>query len=362
MDELVDRIYEASVIPSLWVEVLDRISAIAHCDGGLLIAADPSKNVHAVSSECLSPMLRAFIEEGWMHQNIRAARLAPLNYSGFVVDLDIVTPEEAETDPFYVDCLRKFGGGVGTGTVIPAPTGDLIIFNMERSYKRGFIERSVLTELDALRPHLARSALLSVRLGLERARAMTEALSRLNLPAAVLTAKGQVLSTNALLDGMQARFICGAGGQLVISYRPANALFKAALASSDVSDSVRQTYSIPVPALDDLQPCVAHLVPLRRQARDIFNGAANLLVVTSITTPSAPPAHILHGLFDLSPAEARVAQNLFEGRTIEEIATANGLSRETIRKQLRAVLTKTGTNRQSELVGLLSGAQIRAHG
>nr|WP_249803763.1 LuxR C-terminal-related transcriptional regulator [Bradyrhizobium zhengyangense] len=359
---MIDRIYEASVIPSLWVDVLDRISAVARCDGGILIAADPSKNVHAVSSKCLSPMLRAFVEEGWMHQNIRAARLAPLNYSGFVVDLDIVTPEEAETDPLYVNCLRKHGGGVGTGTVIPAPTGDLIIFNIERSYRRGFVDRSVLTELDALRPHLARSALLSVRLGLERARAMTDAMERLNLPAAVLTADGRALSTNALLDRMEHRFISGAGGRLLISHRPANDLLKAALANTEGRVSVPHTYSIPIPALDDLEPCVAHLVPIRRQARDIFSGAAHLLVVTSITTPSAPPAHILHGLFDLTPAEAKVAQNLFEGRTVEEIATAHSLSRETIRKQLKAVLTKTGTNRQSELVGLLSGVQIRAHG
>jgi len=295
-----------------------------------------------------------------MRQNLRAARLAPLNYSGFVVDLDIVTPEEAETDAFYVDCLRKHGGGVGTGTVIPAPTGDLIIFNIERSYKKGFVDRSVLTELDALRPHLARSALLSARLGLERARAMTEALGRLDLPAAVLTSNGRVLSANTLLERMQARFIFGAGGQLLISHRPANDLFKAALFNSGRS-GLSQTYSVPVPASDDLEPCVAHLVPLRRQARDIFNGAANLLVVTSITTPSAPTAHILHGLFDLSPAEAKVAQGVFEGLTVEEIATTNGLSRETVRKQLKAVLAKTGTNRQSELVGLLSGAQIRAH-
>lgn len=58
-----------------------------------------------------------------------------MNYSGFVVDLDVVTAEEAETNPLYVNCLRKSGGGAGTGTVIPAPSGDLIIFNIERSYK-----------------------------------------------------------------------------------------------------------------------------------------------------------------------------------------------------------------------------------
>lgn len=362
MDDIVDRIYEASVIPDLWVDILDRIAAIARCDGGILIAADPQQNVRALSSDCLSPMVRAFINEGWMRQNIRASRLRPLNYSGFVVDLDIVTPEEAETDPLYVNCLRRYGGGVGTGTVIPAPSGDLIIFNIERSYKKGFVERDVLPALDALRPHLARSALLSLRLGLERARAMTEALGRLDLPAAVLGANGRIISSNALLDKMQRQFAPVAGGRMAISHRLANDLLQAALANSARSGADLQSHSIPVPPVDDLAPAVAHLLPVRRQARDIFAGATIILVVTSLTSPKVPPANILHGLFDLSPAEAKVAQGIVEGHTVEEMAAANNLSRETIRKQLKAVLAKTGTNRQAELVGLLAGAQIRAHG
>lgn len=361
MEEFIDRIYEASVIPDLWIDILDRLAAVAHCDGGILLAADPQQSIRALSSECLAPMLSAFIHEGWMRQNIRASRLRPLNYSGFVVDLDIVTPEEAETDPLYVNCLRKHGGGVGTGTVIPAPSGDLIIFNIERSYKKGHVDRTVLPALDSLRPHLARSALLSVRLGLERARAMTETLGRLELPAAVLGANGRVLSTNSLLERMHTQFISAAGGRLVISHRPANELFQASLANSVRIGSDLSSYSIPVPATDDCSSCVAHLLPVRRQARDIFTGAVNIFIVTSLSNPKAPPAHILYGLFDLSPAEARVAQRLVEGRSVEEIATASGLSQETVRKQLKSVLAKTGTSRQAELVGLLIGTHIRAH-
>ena len=312
VDDIVDRIYEAAVIPDLWTDILDRIADIAQCDGGILIAADPSQSIRAVSSERLSPMLRAFINEGWMRQNIRAERLRPLNYSGFVVDLDVVTPEEAETDPFYVNCLRKHGGGVGTGTVIPAPSGDLIIFNIERSYKRGFVDRAVLPALDALRPHLARSALLSLRLGLERARAMTEALARLDLPAAVLAANGRIISTNALLDKIQAQFIQAASGRLAISHRPANELLEVALAHSARNGAEFQSHSIPVPLLDDLPACVAHLIPVRRQARDIFTGAASIFVVTSLTSPKAPPTHILYGLFDLVRLKQKLRRELLK--------------------------------------------------
>lgn len=39
-EELFDRTYEASVIPELWVDVLDKMAPIVDCDGGLLFAVD----------------------------------------------------------------------------------------------------------------------------------------------------------------------------------------------------------------------------------------------------------------------------------------------------------------------------------
>src|SRR5262249_1022171 len=156
------------------------------------------------------------------------------------------------TDPFYVNCLRKHGGGVGTGTVIPAPSGDLIIFNIERSYKKGFVDREVLPALDSLRPHLARSACLAVRLGLERARAMTETLSTLELPGAVLDANGRVLSANSLLERMHSQFKPAALGRLTIAHRRAHDLFLAALETSADNGGIdAQSYSFPIPANED---------------------------------------------------------------------------------------------------------------
>jgi hypothetical protein len=118
--------------------------------------------VRAIASACYGPLLEAFVKENWVSRNIRARRLAKMNYPGFVVDYDVVTPTEVVSAPFY-NFLRSYGGGWGAGTIIPVPTGDLIVFNVERSGEKGPLDRSVLAELDQL---LARSALISVRLGL----------------------------------------------------------------------------------------------------------------------------------------------------------------------------------------------------
>jgi DNA-binding CsgD family transcriptional regulator len=82
------------------------------------------------------------------------------------------------------------------------------------------------------------------------------------------------------------------------------------------------------------------------------------LIATPVDRGSVPTAEVLQGLFDLTPAEARVARGIGEGRTIDAIALASGVTRETVRTQLAAVLAKTGLNRQAELVALLSGKSL----
>ncbi|QZO00441.1 hypothetical protein [Chenggangzhangella methanolivorans] len=56
-------------------------------------------------------------------------------------------------------------------------------------------------------------------------------------------------------------------------------------------------------------------------------------MVTPAWATAAPSASILSGLFDLTPAEARVTRQLIEGAAVNEIAESSGLSESTIRNQ-----------------------------
>src|SRR5262249_14926820 len=108
------------------------------------------------------------------------------------------------------------------------------------------------------------------------------------------------------------------------------------------------------PVCDAEAAMVAHILPIRRTARDIFARCAAVLVLTPVTQPQAPPVELVQSLFDLTPAEARVARSLASGKTVADIAGDGGVSRNTILKQLRGVLEKTGCHRQAEVVALLT--------
>jgi DNA-binding CsgD family transcriptional regulator len=58
-------------------------------------------------------------------------------------------------------------------------------------------------------------------------------------------------------------------------------------------------------------------------------------------------------VYGLTAAEAAVAVALARGEDVREIARRRGVSTETVRGQLKAVLAKTGCSRQADLVRML---------
>ncbi len=66
-------------------------------------------------------------------------------------------------------------------------------------------------------------------------------------------------------------------------------------------------------------------------------------------------------LFDLTPAEARVARAIAEGGDLKTLAAGLSLSVDTLRGQLKSVFRKTGTRRQNELAArILRSPALRA--
>jgi DNA-binding CsgD family transcriptional regulator len=295
-----------------------------------------------------------FIAGGWAEKNQRLSRTLALRYPGFVTDFDLFTPEEHASEPSYVGFFRPNGFGWVTGTAILMPSGDYAVYSFDRLLKDGPVGSDQVSQLNRIRPHLARAALLATRLQLEHAKAVTSALAAVGLPAAVLARSGRLLAANDLLQRMQKQIAFHAHNQLAFLDPAAQTLFVLALEALGRTN----VKSIPLRAVDDEPPCVAHLLPIRGAAHDIFSRAEALLIVTSLIPSKTASTDILSGLFDLTPAEARLAGGLVEGKTLSEIAAQRGVALETLKSQLKTVFAKTGTRRQSELVGLLSAAGL----
>ncbi len=354
VEALEDLIYEAAIVPERWADVLDRLAQIAGAEGAILLAAD-MQNLRWLSSQTLAKVMEDFASGGWAGVGTRTQRLLQAQHAGFILEEDVFSAQELADDALIRDFLRPRGLGWATATALPLPTGDTLIFSIERRYADGPVPRAATEILDSFRPHLARAALLSARLKLERVRAAVEALELIDLPAAILTHKATVQTVNGSFAQLIPSLVRDRRDRVTLADPAADALLAQALSSGPA----RESRSIPIPSDGRHPAMVAHLIPMRGLARDIFAGSASIMVMMPVLPGRVPGPELLEGLFDLTAAEARIARGIAGGATLAVLAAAQGVSVETIRSQLKATFAKTGVTRQVDLARLISGLNLK---
>ncbi|MGY3581768.1 DNA-binding CsgD family transcriptional regulator [Bradyrhizobium sp. USDA 4341] len=358
-EQLIDDIYEAAVIPDKWQHLLDQIGRQIDSIGGILFTANRQFSGY-VASPVLRRIYEDFIEDGYAALNPRPQRAIARNYPGFVGDHELFSPDEMDQDPAY-SYLRRKGAGWCAGTVVQAPGGDIAIFSWEKKFSDGPVSSEAIRALDPLRPHLARASVLSGRLGLEKAKAAAEILGLIGLPCAVLSLSNRILATNKLFDVLIPSVVQDRTSRVTLVDRRADAILGESFLQLGCQDS-KSLRSIPLPATEETPASVVHLVPIRGAANEVFTLASCVLIVTQVSRLAIVSSDVIQGLFDLTPAEARVARGIAEGNTIEDLAIKAGVTVGTVRQQLKSVFGKTGVSRQAELVCMLVGSALGGNG
>ena len=355
MDEdLIELIHESAFVPEHWPQVIDRLSELAGAQIGSVTIFGDSAATLWKSSPTDHHGPRRFVEENWLFRGRFGALVQASNYPGFTIESDVWTPQQIADEPMYQELFGPEGYMHNASTIIRLPSGQSAFLAVNRRTENGPVERQQVQRLDALRPHLARSALVSARLQMERAGAMSEAMALLNLPAVVLNEAGKILAANHQIETLTDCVRFRAQDRMSLKDSAADTVLRGIIEAFPRSDA-SPAQSFPLRDAEGRALRVAHVVPIRRSARDIFVRCAAVIILAPIGAPHAPPVELVRSLFDLTPAEANVARSLVGGDTVEMIATSGGVSLRTVRSQVRGVLEKTGCTRQADVVALLAG-------
>jgi len=355
--ELVDRIYEASFVPELWPNLLDDMASLTEGKGGLLLTVR-DKMLSWAASDSVEEAFDSYIQEGWFRRCDRRVCMFRKAHSEFLIENDYWTQEEFDSNLVYEEFFRPRGLGFSAGTGVQVPTGDSIVFFVERTYDRGPMEKRYVEQLNQLRPHLARSAFVAARLGLKSAAGANEALSKLGLATILLDSTGAAVESQNITDDISGHIIWGAHNRLMLKDKTADTLFKSAMDNLHThSDSFVRSF--PIRDKDDQAVMVAHIMPISRLAHDIFARSYALLVLTPISSKNVPSIDLVRSLFDFTASEARVARGLASGKSVEDIAAIGGVALTTVRTQLRQVMEKTGCKRQAEVVALMASIALK---
>jgi DNA-binding CsgD family transcriptional regulator len=184
------------------------------------------------------------------------------------------------------------------------------------------------------------------------------ALSVIGIAIALLDGSSDVVAANLQFTELLPCVACTALGRQRLADRVANRLIAEAMVQADRGVQDASPLAIPLRRDDGRLMAIGHLVPIDRVEAGPMKGVRAILIANRAGPREALDPSLLQRLFGLSPAEARVACGIVEGQTLNTMADTFGVSRETVRSQLKRVLAKSGVERQVELAVLLGGLQV----
>ncbi len=200
---------------------------------------------------------------------------------------------------------------------------------------------------------------MSLRPGSNRAGTLCEFLQRLGAAAILVDADGEVVGLNRAAEDC-----LGAGFQIrnrrLVMADPEAKRALAELAGASRCGVHAGSGQQVVVARRNARPLILRTVPLDGGALALFHPASAIVMLDDASRVSLPTEAQLRHAFGLSDGEARLANRLAAGQTLEVVAGLCGISYETARKRLKIVFEKTDTRRQSELVALITRIGVLA--
>lgn len=351
--ELFDELSHAAIEPESWPRVLEQICSALNASAAMLIQGE-ARTSDVPRTASMDEGLRVYFENGWYNRDL-LGRGVPLLHNGekVYVTQDVVTPEEMQREAFFHEVLYKHG--VQWSAVVGVKAGSALwCVSLQRTSRQGPFEAGDKRLLNRLSDRLTETATLSAMVGQV---ALTSSLNTLELvrqPAVAIDRFGRVLETNAAAEAIFDDDLRVHMRRLVVADPKARSDLKTLFARLHfLQEFAGSDLDVIAVRKKDRLPTFIRAVPISGAARTPFLGARALLVFTDCSRREPPNAALLAQTFNFSPSEARTAALFAKGFSIEEVAKAAGLSRETIKSQLKTIFAKTGTRRQVGLITLL---------
>lgn len=366
-DEVVRNLYEGTAGLISWPEALRGLHRKMNCSGLQLVAVDKIAGRLVASEQPTLEMLPANIDGTLDHVREYHRHDPHMKYVatlpvGVVMHTATSFPVQEWADhPFY----REYWSAYGVRELIAAKVAEderyVVMLGMTRTNNMPVYTPSDLNLLERYVSHLAAAYRIIRHLGVVQATAqaglaLIDASAR---PMILLDRDLNIVTANApanrILDSKSV--VYERTGKLVCQNNQSAAalsdgLLKLALSDNMVSNCGQGRVAVRLEGERAAEVMHCSLWAMKAAATMGVFGP-NPVVLLTIATPGVVDSIFVGSMFDLTPAEAKVAVALVEGRNLHNIADAHHVSFETVRSQLKTVFAKTGTHRQSDLIALL---------
>jgi DNA-binding CsgD family transcriptional regulator len=355
--DLIDKVYEAATDDACWPQLAPQIARTFGSTSTTLQVQRSGHSSHILSmTDNVRARIEAYQEHYWQRDIWveRATRMIGMSKVG--TSADMVSDAEFQETEFYRDWCRHLDVFYVVGAVFPSGAGKLGVLGIHRPRSAGTYEEDERYGVSRFLPHLQRALRVREQLGqaaIERQMSL-EVLYRTQTAIVLVAADASILFANRLAEnflasGVGLRSRCG---HLAATGETENRRLLALVAQA--SQCARE--GLPADGLMIIRrPGQFSLSLLVAPFRRSFVGepAAGAIVFVRDPGHGLSIAPALRTLFQFTPTEARIAQALVNGNTVTQIAALNGANLQTVRKQIKSILAKTGTRRQVECVALM---------
>ncbi|KWF65512.1 helix-turn-helix transcriptional regulator [Burkholderia pseudomultivorans] len=357
---LIGALYDAPLDDARWRDVTMMIADFFDTHSCALQVRSEQGALLLGSTDNVSPDLaRQYAEYYYQYDEwAREATLYPLDtvYFGNEIVADSVL-ERSECYDFMraADMAQVVGGALALGG------NEVGIIGVHRGWHAAAFDGTDRRKMQLLFPHLQRA--LAMRSAFRRheiRRSMTEAaLDKLAIAVLLVDRAGRIIHSNrAAVEMLRRENGLFASSSFVRAASPATTQALLRLIDRACNAGTQPSINEPVGALAieraGMRPLSVLVAPIRRDDAAVASSERiAMLIVRAPEENDARRNDTLRALFGFTATEAALAGALADGLTLSDIAARHRVTLNTVRSQLKAVLRKSDTAKQSELVALV---------
>ena len=361
--ELLEVLYSAPLQQEQWERFLTLVSKHTEAQNGAFLCANHRLGLSVFAqggSSLLDGVDLLTYKEKFAPSDPFRAPVLRMGRPGVVRDEDLLPNEGLLKTDMYRHLLAPQGYRYATLVLLTVNVRRLEALSIWRSMEQGPMEEDSIRLLNLLLPHIQkaleiRNVIAVAHQRLASAEAMVDASATATF---LLTREGRVLHRNAAAELLLRETVALAlhDGTLIATEarfkEPLRKLFQDAAVPVSSQWKAEPVHALALHRSSGKKPLQLLASPLPPSHRD-RSKADLVLLVTDPEKPLSFPDDVLRALYGLTPAQTEVANGLLTGYTLDEIATLRRVSLGTVRQQVKSILNRTGTSRQSDLIKLL---------
>jgi DNA-binding CsgD family transcriptional regulator len=364
LSDLIGDIYDATLDPLLWPNVLERAAQFVGGVGAALFSKD-------AAAQLGNGHYDVGIDQH--HKQLyfdKYVTLDPTTTGQFFAEVeqpfataDLMPYDQFVETRFYREWVRPQGLTDFVSAVLDKSATSVAMFGVFRHERDGVVDDQARHRMRLIVPHIRRAVLIGRMFDLKAAEAATfaDTLDGLSAGMCLVDAEGRIVHANAAGHAIFAAgdILSVVGGRLVACDAQANRTLEDVFAAAGQGDAALGVKGIAIPLIGRSgKRYVGHALPLtsgaRRHAGVAYTAAVALFIRKAALVKAAAP-EVIGKAFKLTPTELRVLLAIVEVGGVPQVAAALGVADTTIKTHLGNLFEKTGARRQADLVKLVAG-------